>query len=71
MCLKSSSLKLQNSDCTCANACLKNRFEAKGLIQAQSDKIKLEAQTERFRLVFETVLLKEIPSENHQMSFAN
>ncbi len=71
MYLKSNSLKSKNRACKCANACLKNRFEAKGLIQAQSDKIKLEAQTERFRLVFETVLLKEIPSENHQMSFAN
>ncbi len=71
MCLKSSSLKSKNRSCKCANACLKNRYEAKGLVQFQSDKIKLAPQTERFRPAFETVLLTEISSENNQMAYAN
>ena len=60
MCLKSNSLKSKNRSCKCANACLKNRFEAKGLVQSQGDKIKLVAQTERFRPAFETVLFTGI-----------
>ncbi len=60
MYLKSNSLKSKNRACKCANACLKNRFEAKGLAQSQGDKIKLITQTERIRPVFETVLLTEI-----------
>ena len=69
MCLKSTSLKSKKPVCKCANACLKKRFEAKGLVQSQGDKIKLVAQTERFRPVFETVLLSEIHNENNQLTY--
>ncbi len=67
MYLKSNSLKSKNRACKCANACLKNRFEAKGLEQSQSDIIKLVARTAWFPPVFETVLLTETHYGNNQM----
>ena len=71
MCLKSNSLKSKNRSCKCANACLKIRFEAKGLVQSQRDKIILVAQTERFFPAFEAVLLTEASSEDSQRTYAN
>lgn len=71
MCLISNSLIQKKGPCKCANACLKNNFKGKGLVQFQSDKIKLVVQSERFRPVFKAILLNETHSENNQVAFTN